>query len=171
MSSSNIDNSGNRQILIFEWLKTSKYICPLKENKGFHIYGGQIVRLKSGERIDLLDWLKREGFHTLKRIYNHSISYTRPNEKYQEKITFFNSEFRNDKYYEENKKREEFEESCTPDPYYDGGSIVDNWLKCHEPMEYDYVNDDEDSLWEQRGFSISKASCDVSYNRAALDTE
>lgn len=150
MPNSNIDNSSSRQKSIFAWLKTSKYSRPLKENKGFYICGGKIVRLKSGERIDLLDWLKREGFISLKRVDDYSISYTPPNEQYQEKITFFDSRVHSEKYYEAIKKKAEFEESCRPDPYYsEGSSIVDNWLQHNKPLEDDdYDEGKEESYWE-----------------------
>ena len=158
----NIDKSSGRQKSIFTWLKSSEYPRQLRENKGFYICGGSIVRLKSGERIDLLDWLKREGFNSLKKVDNYRISYTPQNEKYQEKITFFNPSSHSEKYYELFRKSKDFEESCRPDQNYgENSSIVDNWLQHNTPSVVDSDYDNE-TYWEHNHIPES----DNFYNEA-----
>ena len=86
------DNSSNRQKDILEWLEQSKYVKKIvKDNAeiGFYISRGNILSLKSGKKIDIIDWLLREGFKSLEVILYYNVSYTPIESEYSEKFSFF----------------------------------------------------------------------------------
>jgi len=86
------DNSSNRQKDILEWLEQSKYVKKIvKDNAeiGFYVSRGNILSLKSGKKIDIIDWLLREGFKSLEVILYYNVSYTPIESEYSEKFSFF----------------------------------------------------------------------------------
>lgn len=145
--------ANSRQELIFKWLKTSKYSNPFEDkDKGFYVEIGSIVRLKSGERIDLLNWLILEGFNGIREVGNFTVYHKQPfiwkeREIGKECLCFHKSPSPKEKYDAMIKKRKEFEESCKPDPNFsEGDSIVDNWLrKNHAYDGYDDYDDFDNS--------------------------
>jgi hypothetical protein len=56
----------SRLITIIAWLSRSKYAEPIRY--GFRVSSGHLVRLRSGERIDLVAWLQREGAGRIVRV-------------------------------------------------------------------------------------------------------
>ncbi|MCK9419818.1 MAG: hypothetical protein M0R70_10620 [Nitrospirae bacterium] len=78
-----------RQKEIMSWLSTSKFANRLKTTQGFYIAKGSIVRLKSGELKEIIDWLLKEGFIPDKVFPPYEVKYTPPGGKYAEKLTFF----------------------------------------------------------------------------------
>ena len=79
----------DRQKEIMSWLSISRYANSLKTTQGFYIAKGSIVRLKSGEIKEIIDWLLKEGFIPDKVFPPYEVKYTPPGGKYAEKLTFF----------------------------------------------------------------------------------
>ncbi|NCU32402.1 MAG: helix-turn-helix domain-containing protein [Candidatus Moranbacteria bacterium] len=87
-----VDNSTNRQKDIVEFLEKSKYAHKILKNNseiGFYARRGDLVKLISGERIDIIDWLLREGFEALECVLYYTVSYTQKESQYPEKFSFF----------------------------------------------------------------------------------
>lgn len=87
-----IDPSTERQKDIVCWLEDSIHAQQLANKPGFFVKSGKIVSLKSGEKIEVIKWLKSEGFMKIKSVLNYNISYNPEGEKYGESLTFFSQD-------------------------------------------------------------------------------
>lgn len=126
------NNATKRERDIFEWLKSSKYARPFQKGQGFYVLSGNLVRLKCGETMDLLDFLKQEGFNENMFVMNYSVKITEANEQYQKKISFFYSP-------PANKSDDDFDSKCQPDPLF---------------SEYSSLGEDHNREWRTRMSNI-----------------
>lgn len=84
-----IKEQDDRKIKVVEWLKSSDLAKAFNQSaEGFHIFSGQCVRFDNGNKLDVLNWLAREGIEGGGCIGGYNVSYT-PKGEYGEKMTFF----------------------------------------------------------------------------------
>jgi len=87
-----IKEQNDRKIEVVEWLESSDLAKAFhKSTEGFHVFSGQCVRFENGKKLDVLDWLSREGIEGGVCIGGYNVSYT-PRGEYDEKMTFFRIE-------------------------------------------------------------------------------
>ncbi len=82
-----------RKIRILDRLSKSKFAVKLKKGDGFFVYRGNLVQLRDGTKVEILDWLAGEGIINGKIICGYSIVGNKPGEPYLQKWTFFKRHF------------------------------------------------------------------------------
>jgi len=87
-----IDKSTPRQKEILSWLKSSKYGQELKKGNGFYVIGGSVVKLKNGNRSEIIDWLNREGIRNNCIISKYRVYQAPPRKGARQIITFIESD-------------------------------------------------------------------------------
>ena len=141
-----VDVSNDRQKEVFSWLKESKHARPFKNGDGFYVISGVLVKLKNGEIIELMAWIKREGFDVIKRIYDYHILHKPAWDNYSEQISFFEIKTKIDiknEYHEH--ERSEFDRSCDPDPMWsEHSSFEDSYYLARSSVYNDYYDHDLD---------------------------
>jgi len=82
-------NDYTRKIKILNRLSKSRFAVKFKKGEGFFVYRGNLVQLRDGRRTEILDWLAGEGINDGKTLCGYSIKFSKPDEPYLQKMTFF----------------------------------------------------------------------------------
>jgi len=79
-----------RQKRIIEWLaQTPQVGVPTKNATGFFVNYGTIIKLKTGEEVESLEWLKSEGFKHGLLIGEYSVKHSPGTNEFPERFFFF----------------------------------------------------------------------------------
>lgn len=79
-----------RQIQIVEWLSQASRIgIPMKNGSGFFVSKGVIVRLKSGDEVDCMEWLESEGLKNGMSIGGYTVKHASETQDFPERLFFF----------------------------------------------------------------------------------
>lgn len=83
------NDSASRMEEIVEWLSESKLARKFSSREGFFVPKGPHVRLNDGSIVDLLEWLSDEGIKGGTAVAGYSVVYSKPENEYGEKLSFF----------------------------------------------------------------------------------
>ncbi|MCB0046495.1 MAG: hypothetical protein KDD92_13815 [Caldilineaceae bacterium] len=80
-----------KQAEIVQWLALSKYATATDPVPGFCIRQGEHVRLKNGNRYEILEWLKREGIHEGISVAGYYVIRDATDSRYSDSLLFLSA--------------------------------------------------------------------------------
>lgn len=69
------DLDWDRQLRVFNWLKSSHAVKPMVNGYGFYVREGTIINLEGFEAVDITRWLRDEGFYNRLNFEGYLVRY------------------------------------------------------------------------------------------------